>query len=122
MFVSPALGPWMIVRGNFFKRNYSPHMQVVMVRGPGGESSKKPAQGAVQTGGFNRTWVRRTYRLGGLIGGPLGRPKVFCNPLNPPRFFIKDGRTLLSQEHSTLIGLGSPSWWNQSWFYNPFSV
>ena len=48
--------------------------------------------------GFNRTWVRRTYRLGGLIGSAyfrpaespavpsarrLGRPKVRFNP-SPP--------------------------------------
>ena len=34
--------------------------------------------------GINRTWVRRTYRLGGEAANPPGRP-AYAQPLSPSR-------------------------------------
>ena len=31
-----------------------------------------------------------------------------------------NSHTSLGWELGPRLGLGSPSWWNQSWFYNPF--
>ena len=50
--------------------------------------------------------------------GLYAPPAVFH--VRPTNFFEPLLRLLLQHPRQVRLGLGSPSWWNQSWFYNPF--
>ena len=110
----------------FQKRPKSAETLVCRVWTPGGRLPtvlmRPPPQLSVKTrGGGGGSWGSGGVPAGGRGGGGSCRGSGGgCSYRGSGGGRLAGGQGASSQGWGGGLGLGSPSWWNQSWFYNPF--